>query len=65
MLTYRRSEKIEIIGYTDSDFAGCQDSKKSTIGYIFMLARGVVSWKSAKQSLIVTSTMEAKFVSYF
>ncbi|KAL9263015.1 Retrovirus-related Pol polyprotein from transposon TNT 1-94-like protein [Drosera capensis] len=30
MLTYRRSDQLEIIGYTDSDFAGCQDSLKST-----------------------------------
>ena len=30
-----------------------------------MLAGGAVSWRSAKQTLITTSTMEAKFVSYF
>ena len=65
MLTYRRTEKLEIVGYTDSDFAGCQDSKKSTTGYIFMLAGGAISWKSSKQSLIATSTMEAEFISCF
>ena len=43
MLTYQRSDKLEIIGYTDSDFAGCVDSLKSTSGYIFMLAGGVQS----------------------
>jgi hypothetical protein len=48
MLTYWRSGKLEVIGYTDSDFAGCVDSLKSTFGYIFMLAEGVISWKSAK-----------------
>ncbi|RDX60361.1 hypothetical protein CR513_61496, partial [Mucuna pruriens] len=30
MLTYQKSEDLEIIGYSDSDFAGCQDSKRST-----------------------------------
>ncbi|KAL3619650.1 hypothetical protein CASFOL_034562 [Castilleja foliolosa] len=44
MLTYRRSDQIEIVGYTNSDFAGCQDSKKSTSGYIYLLVGGVVSW---------------------
>ena len=39
MLTYRRSDHLEIIGYSDSDFAGCLDSRKSTSGYIFMLAK--------------------------
>jgi hypothetical protein len=65
MLTYRRSDRLEIIGYTDSNFAGCQDSKKSTIGYFFMLSRGAISWKSANQSFIATSTMKAEFISYF
>ena len=48
MLTYRRSESLKIIGFSDFDFVGCQDSKHSTSGYIFMLAEGVISWKSAK-----------------
>ncbi|MCI31598.1 hypothetical protein A2U01_0052810, partial [Trifolium medium] len=47
MLTYRRSKSLEIIGYSDSDFAGCQDSRKSTSGYIYLLAAGAVYWRSA------------------
>ncbi|RDY04246.1 hypothetical protein CR513_12064, partial [Mucuna pruriens] len=63
--TYRNSEDLEIIEYSNSDFAGCQDSKHSTFGYIYMLARGAISWKSVKQNLIVPSTMAADFVAYF
>ena len=47
------------------DFAGCVDSRKSTSSYIFKLADGAVSWRSAKQTLTATSTMEAEFVSFF
>ncbi|KAA8517879.1 hypothetical protein F0562_015332 [Nyssa sinensis] len=47
------------------NFAGCVDSRKSTSGYIFMMAGEAISWKSAKQSLTATSTMEAKFVACF
>ncbi|KAL0439286.1 UNVERIFIED_CONTAM: Secreted RxLR effector protein [Sesamum latifolium] len=65
MLMYRRTENLEVIGYSDSDFAGCVDSRKSTSGYIFMIASGAVSWRSAKQTLIATSTMEDEFVSCF
>lgn len=65
MLTYRRSDQLEIIGYSDSDFAGCQDSRKSTLGYIYLLAGGAISWKSAKQTLVATSTMEAEFVACY
>jgi hypothetical protein len=35
MLMYRRTDNLEVIGYSDSDFAGCIDSRKSTPGYIF------------------------------
>ena len=65
MLTYRRSDQLEVIGYSDSDFAGCPDSRKSTSGFIFMLAGGAISWKSVKQSITASSTMEAEFIACF
>ena len=65
MLTYRRSDDLKVIGYSDSDYAGCLDSRRSTSGYIFMLAGGAISWRSVKQTLVATSTMEAEFVSCF
>ncbi|XP_042484605.1 secreted RxLR effector protein 161-like [Macadamia integrifolia] len=40
MLTYRASDRLEVIGYSDFDYAGCLDSRKSTLGYIFLLAGG-------------------------
>ncbi|RDX90635.1 hypothetical protein CR513_27481, partial [Mucuna pruriens] len=48
MLTYWKSERLEIIGYSNFDFARCQDSKRSMFGYIYMLARGAISWKFIK-----------------
>ncbi|KAK6123908.1 hypothetical protein DH2020_042351 [Rehmannia glutinosa] len=65
MLTYRKSDQLEIIGYSDSDFAGCQDSRRSTSGYIFLLAGGAISWRSAKQTLVASSTMAAEFVACY
>ncbi|RVW41773.1 Retrovirus-related Pol polyprotein from transposon TNT 1-94 [Vitis vinifera] len=44
---------------------GCLDSRKSTSGYIFMLAGGADSWKSAKQTLIASSTMETEFIACY
>jgi hypothetical protein len=43
MLTYKKSDNLEVVGYSDADFAGCVDSKKSTSGYIFTLAGGAIS----------------------
>eukprot|EP00253_Pinus_taeda_P009013 PITA_09013 len=65
MRMYRQMDNLEVIGYSDFDFAGCVDSRKSTSGYIFMMASRDVSWRSAKQTLIATSTMEAEIVSCF
>ncbi|XP_052736599.1 secreted RxLR effector protein 161-like [Vigna angularis] len=65
MLTYRRSNHLEMVGYSDSDYAGCMDSRKSIFGYVYLLAEGAIFWKNAKQSVIATSTMEAEFVACF
>ncbi|XP_050937730.1 secreted RxLR effector protein 161-like [Cucumis melo] len=43
MLTYKRYDHLEVIGYSDSDFAGCVDTRKSTVGYLFLLAEGAIS----------------------
>ncbi|XP_070020311.1 secreted RxLR effector protein 161-like [Nicotiana sylvestris] len=65
MLIYRRSKHLEVVGYPDSDFIGCIDTKKSTFSYLFQLAEGEISWKCAKQYVIATSTIEAQFVACF
>ena len=65
MLIYKHVQDLQLVGYSDSDFAGCQDEKKSTTGYIFKLAGGAVSWKSEKQKSIASSTMQAEFVACF
>ncbi|XP_057958579.1 secreted RxLR effector protein 161-like [Malania oleifera] len=65
MLTYKHVNNLEEVGYTDSDFARCQDSKKPTSGYVFMLAGGAISWKSTKQTIVASSTMEAEFIACF
>ncbi|XP_039162985.1 secreted RxLR effector protein 161-like [Eucalyptus grandis] len=64
MLMYRRTDNLEVVAYSDLDFAGCIDSRKSTSGYIFMFWRSCIR-RSAKQTLVATSTMEAEFVSCF
>jgi hypothetical protein len=43
MLIYERSDSFEIVGYLDSDFAGCLDTDRSTSGYIFKLVGGAIS----------------------
>jgi len=46
----------------DSDCAGDLDSRKSTTGYVLILSGTPITWKSTKQSIVATSTVEAEFV---
>ena len=63
MLTYRRSDSLHIEGYSDSDFTGDVDHRKSISGYVFTLAGGAISWKSSKQTVTTSSIMYAEFCS--
>ena len=65
MLTYRRTNTLEMVGFSDSNYAGCVDNKKSTSGYIFMMAEGAVSRKSLKQTLTASFTIEAEYVACY
>ena len=65
MLTYKNVDHLEMVRYSDSDFVGCKDSRKSTSRYVFMLVGGAISWKSTKQMIIALSTMEAEFIACF
>ena len=61
MLVYH-CEDLILIGYTDSGFQSNLDFRKSTSGCVFTLGGGAISWRSVKQSCIVDSTMDAKYV---
>jgi len=49
-------------GYSDSDFAGDLDSRKSTSGYVFMLAGAAISWRSKQQDIVAKSSCEAEYI---
>ena len=55
-LFYKKGEKMELVGFTDSDYAGDQDDRRSTSGFVFMMGTGAVSWSSKKQQIVTLST---------
>ena len=59
---YRKGGVSDLIGFTDSDYAGDMEDVKSTPGYVFMISRGAVAWSSRKQPIVTLSTTEAEFV---
>lgn len=52
----------DLLGYSDSDYAGDLSTRKSTSGVVFMLNGGPVVWKSKLQSTVALSTCEAEYV---
>ena len=65
-LPYRRrndsADNNNIIGYTDSDWAGANTGRKSIGGYVFMLAGSPISWQAKKQTCVATSSNEAEYM---
>ena len=49
--TGRGKEKLELVGYSDSDMAGDVDDRKSTSGMIYFLSGGAICWQSIKQKV--------------
>ncbi|CAM8900101.1 unnamed protein product [Rhodiola kirilowii] len=60
-LFYKRRGNFHLQGYTDADFDGDLDERKSTSGYVFMCNDTSVSWGSKKQDAIALSTTEAEY----
>lgn len=52
----------KLIAYTDSDWGGDVEDRRSHSGSMLTLAGGAISWKSKKQHTVALSTMEAEYV---
>ncbi|KAK6145378.1 hypothetical protein DH2020_022198 [Rehmannia glutinosa] len=61
-LWYPKEGGFKLIGYSNSDYAGCGVDRKSTSGTCQILGNILVSWFSKKQNSISTSTAEAKYI---
>lgn len=53
---------FSLIGFTDSDWAGSLQDRKSTTGYIFNIGCGAICWSSKKQETVALSSAEAEYV---
>ncbi|KAG6433493.1 hypothetical protein SASPL_105107 [Salvia splendens] len=61
-IKYVKEIDLKLIGYTDSDWGGSLDDRKSTSGYLFSLGTNIVSWSSKKQKTVALSSAEAEYI---
>ena len=63
MFDQRAANPGQVVGFSDLDFAGDLDWRRSLTGYVFQLCGSCVSWKATLQHTIALSTTEAEFMS--
>ena len=61
-LWYLTNCSLDLVAYTDADYAGSRLDRKSTSGYYQFLGECLVSWASKKQYSVALSTTEAEYV---
>ena len=58
----RGKEKLELVGYSNSDMVGDVDDRKSTSGMIYFLSGSAICWQSTKQKVVALSSCNAEYI---
>jgi hypothetical protein len=61
-LFYGYSNSFKLVDYSDSDWAGDMDDRKSTMIFVFYMGDTTFAWSSKKQSIITLSICEAEYI---
>ncbi|KOM56838.1 hypothetical protein LR48_Vigan10g273000 [Vigna angularis] len=55
-------EEVQITSYSDADWCGDKEDRKSTAGYIFFMGGTPISWSSRKEPVVALSSCEAEYI---
>jgi hypothetical protein len=58
---HRHSPHHDLIAYSDADWAGCPDTRRSTSGFCVFIGNNLVSWSSKRQNTVSRSSAEAEY----
>ena len=60
-LTFKKTGKLDLILYTDSEYAGFLHDPRSTTGYSINFGANLATWRSKKQKIVSKSSTEGEF----
>jgi hypothetical protein len=60
-LLLHRSSSSDLVIYTDTDWAGCPDTRRSMSGYVVFFGDNLVSWSAKRQTAVFRSSAEAEY----
>ena len=61
-ILFRKNDHLDFVAYTDVDWVGDRNDRKSTSGYFTLVGRNLVTWKSKKQKVVALSAEAENFV---
>ena len=60
-MEFRKAVSTSISSFTDADWAGCPDDRRSTGGFAIFVGPNLISWSSKKQPKVSRSSIEAEY----
>lgn len=61
-ISFPSSNNRKLTGFSDADYAGDMDTRRSTSGFVFLYGNSIISWNSERQKSVSLSTTESEYI---